>query len=367
MKHLVLILFSALTASAQIYIFPPPTGSGGSGESLPSQAGNSGKFLTTDGTNAAWAAVLAAPYALDITAGETVNMDHNYNTKDAKVVCVAAASPYTEVFPGEVQYPSTNRITLIFSPAFTGRCAVLSSVAGAGGGGGGSMVYPGAGVPNSTGSAWGTSYTVGTGANNLVQLNGSSQLPAVSAALLTNFPTLNQNTTGTAAGLSATLAIASGGTGATTASAARVALLPSLSGNASKCMAVNSGATDVEWTTCASGGGGGTVDGTSLLGAGTEGDPLRVNPATVPTRITGAASLSMSTFGSSSCEEGNITVSGAAVGDEVMIGAPTGLGMGLTWVGYVSSSNTVTLRVCRISGSATISAQTFRATIIRSF
>lgn len=68
---------------------------------------------------------------------------------------------------------------------------------------GGSMVYPGAGVPNSTGSAWGTSYTVGTGANNLVQLNGSSQLPAVSAALLTNFPTLNQNTTGTAAGLSA--------------------------------------------------------------------------------------------------------------------------------------------------------------------
>lgn len=68
----------------------------------------------------------------------------------------------------------------------------------------GSMVYPGAGIPNSTGSAWGTSYTVGTGANNLVQLNASSQLPAVSAALLTNFPTLNQNTTGTSAGLSGT-------------------------------------------------------------------------------------------------------------------------------------------------------------------
>lgn len=54
--------------------------------------------------------------------------------------------------------------------------------------GAGSMVYPGAGVPNSTGSAWGTSYTVGTSANNLVQLNGSSQLPAVSGALLTNLP-----------------------------------------------------------------------------------------------------------------------------------------------------------------------------------
>lgn len=67
-----------------------------------------------------------------------------------------------------------------------------------------SQSYPGAGVPNSTGSAWGTSYTVGTAANNLVQLNASAQLPAVSAALLTNFPTLNQNTTGTAAGLSGT-------------------------------------------------------------------------------------------------------------------------------------------------------------------
>ncbi len=41
---------------------------------------------------------------------------------------------------------------------------------------GGSMVYPGTGVPLSTGSAWGTSYTVGSAANNLVQLNGSAQI-----------------------------------------------------------------------------------------------------------------------------------------------------------------------------------------------
>ncbi|MDX9833017.1 MAG: hypothetical protein RBU35_22295, partial [Anaerolineae bacterium] len=52
-----------------------------------------------------------------------------------------------------------------------------------------SMTYPGTGVPNSTGSAWGASYTVGTAANNLVQLNASAQLPAVSGALLTNIPT----------------------------------------------------------------------------------------------------------------------------------------------------------------------------------
>ena len=60
-----------------------------------------------------------------------------------------------------------------------------------------SMTYPGAGVPLSTGSAWGTSYTVGTEANNLVQLNASAQLPAVSADLLTITDTGSYFTTDT--------------------------------------------------------------------------------------------------------------------------------------------------------------------------
>ena len=51
----------------------------------------------------------------------------------------------------------------------------------------GSATYPSAaGVANWNGSAWGTSYTVGTAANNLVQLNGAGQLPAVPGTLLTS-------------------------------------------------------------------------------------------------------------------------------------------------------------------------------------
>jgi hypothetical protein len=88
----------------------------------------------------------------------------------------------------------------------------------------GTMVYPAAGVARSTGTSWTTSYTVGVGANNLVQLNSLAQLPAVSAALLTNFPTLNQNTTGTAANVTGTVAVANGGTGSTTADGARNSL-----------------------------------------------------------------------------------------------------------------------------------------------
>ena len=49
-----------------------------------------------------------------------------------------------------------------------------------------SQTYPAAGVANSTGTAWGTSYTVGTGDNDLVQLNGSGALPAISGANLTS-------------------------------------------------------------------------------------------------------------------------------------------------------------------------------------
>lgn len=90
---------------------------------------------------------------------------------------------------------------------------------------------------NTTGTAAALSTTLalsggGTGAtsasdarDNLGLTIGVNVLaPTGSAAALTSFPTLNQNTTGTAAGLSATLDVASGGTGSTTASGARTNL-----------------------------------------------------------------------------------------------------------------------------------------------
>ena len=57
--------------------------------------------------------------------------------------------------------------------------------------------------------------------------------------------TINQVNLGT--DVTGTLPVAQGGTGGTTASAARTNLLPSLTGNGSKLVAVNSGATDVEY------------------------------------------------------------------------------------------------------------------------
>jgi len=95
-----------------------------------------------------------------------------------------------------------------------------------------SMVYPGAGIPNSTGSAWGTSYsTTGSGTVVALATSPSFTTPILGTPQSGNFstgtftwPTFNQNTTGTAAGLSATLAVTSGGTGATSFTANNVLL-----------------------------------------------------------------------------------------------------------------------------------------------
>ena len=82
------------------------------------------------------------------------------------------------------------------------------------------------GVPIGANTASTGAFTSGTfsttlGVTGVATLGNGAILGTPASANLANctFPTLNQNTTGTAAGLSATLAVASGGTGATTLTA----------------------------------------------------------------------------------------------------------------------------------------------------
>jgi hypothetical protein len=72
----------------------------------------------------------------------------------------------------------------------------------------------------------GTGASTASGARtNLGLVIGTDVLsPSGSAASLTSFPTFNQNTTGTAANVTGTVAVANGGTGATTAAVARTNL-----------------------------------------------------------------------------------------------------------------------------------------------
>jgi hypothetical protein len=96
------------------------------------------------------------------------------------------------------------------------------------------MVYPGSGIPNSTGTAWGTSYsTTGSGTVVALATSPSFTTPILGTPQSGNFstgtftwPTFNQNTSGTASNVTGTVAIANGGTGQTSASAAFNALSP---------------------------------------------------------------------------------------------------------------------------------------------
>jgi hypothetical protein len=131
-----------------------------------------------------------------------------------------------------------------------------------------------------------------TARTNLGLVIGTDVLaPNGSAASLTSFPTLNQNTSGTAAGLSATLAVASGGTGQTTANAALNALLPSQTSQATKVLQTDG--TNTAWAAVSAGG---TVTSVALSG-GSTGLSVSGSPITTSGTITLSGTLAVGSGG----------------------------------------------------------------------
>lgn len=90
------------------------------------------------------------------------------------------------------------------------------------------------------------------------------------------------------------LAVADGGTGASTAASARVNLLPSYTSNGSKVLALNSGATDVEWVTITPGTG--TVTSVAASG-GTTGLTFSGSPITTSGTLTLGGTLAVANGG----------------------------------------------------------------------
>ena len=111
-------------------------------------------------------------------------------------------------------------ITFSSGTTYNGSTAITINAAGA------TQVYPSAGIANSTGSAWGTSYST-TGSGTVVALATSPTFvtPILGTPTSGNFstgtftwPTFNQNTSGTASNVTGTVVVANGGTGVTTLS-----------------------------------------------------------------------------------------------------------------------------------------------------
>jgi hypothetical protein len=111
--------------------------------------------------------------------------------------------------------------------------------------------------------------------SNLSSLNGSNIASGtVADARLSANVSLLGSSIALGSEVTGTLPIANGGTGQTSASAARLALLPSISGNAGKFLRVNAGATDYELASI-SGGGDALTSGTLAQFAATSSAQLR--------------------------------------------------------------------------------------------
>src|SRR5246500_4277317 len=93
----------------------------------------------------------------------------------------------------------------------------------------------------------GTDYSAGTSSLATGILKSTTSTGALTIAVASDFPILNQNTTGTAANVTGTVAIANGGSGQTTANTALNAFLPSQTGNANKGLVTDG--TNTSWQT----------------------------------------------------------------------------------------------------------------------
>jgi hypothetical protein len=111
-------------------------------------------------------------------------------------------------------------ITFSSGTTYNGSTAITINAAGS------AQVYPGVGIANSTGTAWGTSYsTTGSGTVVALATSPSFTTPILGTPTSGNFstgtftwPTFNQNTTGTASNVTGTVVVSNGGTGVTTLS-----------------------------------------------------------------------------------------------------------------------------------------------------
>ncbi len=95
---------------------------------------------------------------------------------------------------------------------------------------------------------------------------------------------------------------------------------------------------------------------------------LAVDSSVIPTYLMNTATLSFLTIANGTCAaDQTMTVSGANPGDAVAPGWPT-LPSGVFGIMLVSSANTVTVRLCNLSGlGVTPPSSTYRATIVRNY
>lgn len=224
---------------------------------LPSQATASNKYLKSDGTNASWD-------ALDISTADITGTLPIANGGTGASSASAARTALGLAIGTDVQgYDPQLADIAGLTPTNDG--VVI-------GDGTNFVVESGATLKTSLGLTIGTdvqaydaqlsdiagltptdgNFIVGDG-TNFVTESGSTVRTSLGLGSIATQDSSNVTITGGSVTGITDLAVADGGTGASTAANARVNLLPSYTSNATKVLAINSGGTDVEWVTPAVG------------------------------------------------------------------------------------------------------------------
>jgi hypothetical protein len=180
---------------------------------------------------------------------------------------------------------------------------------------------------------------------------GVAGVPTFRAIVAADIPTLNQNTTGTAAGLSATLAVASGGTGVTTSTGTGSVVLsasPALTGTATAVNLTLSGDLTVNGTTT-------TINSTTIS---VDDKNIELGSVTTPTNIT--------------ADGGGITLKGATDKTFNWVSATNAwtssenlaLAAGKNILLNGTTSGTITLASTAVAGTNTITLPAVTGTVI---
>jgi hypothetical protein len=249
----------------------PPVGSYGT--VVLTQDGTGSRTLTLPTLQGATNQVLGS------TSTSTVALSTAASSKDILNFYYDGAVVYWNIGQGYGAASTTNSGPTNLASGVTGTLAV-------GNGGTGATTLSGLVKGNGTGAM--TSAVVGT----------DYLAPTGSAASLTNFPTLNQNTTGNAANVTGVVAVANGGTGAATLTG-----YVKGAGTATMTASATIPVADISGTLPVANGGTGAAtlsgmvkgNGTGAMTAATAGTDYQA-PLTLTTTGTGAASLSGTTL-----------------------------------------------------------------------
>jgi len=155
-------------------------------------------------------AITSCTWLLDIAANDTVQIYWSSSSTSVSLVYQAGGTSPTR--------PASPSAIVVVSQVMNNQIGPTGPT-----GSTGPTTYPAAGIANSTGSAWGTSYsTTGSGTVVALATSPSFTTPILGTPQSGNFstgtftwPTFNQNTTGTAANVTGTVATTNGGTGLT--------------------------------------------------------------------------------------------------------------------------------------------------------